>query len=408
MKYVILLALCMVLYGDSLKSLLIFAPINNKIVKSKQFTQIAKQKELQSIKNSYYPTINLGGFYQNLNTRTPMRAGDIYNGYASIGVNLYDGGRKKSIIEQDRALLNSAKYDTSSYKKSLQLSIVRDYFNILSIKQSLKALNDKNTQLKAEVSRIQKFFKVGSATKESVDKLKAALSNNEYQIDATKYQILAFKKLLSLKVGRKVGTLKVVYIKKLINLQKNLSDNIKVLNQEAKSLEFGAKSVNSAYKPQVKLEDTFNLYGYGGYDLSHPKGLNHQNNLMLSFNMKIFDNGVIKKQKESLLSQKIAIQEQISQLKNEQNINIELALSKINTINAQIKSANSSLIFANSAYKSISEKFDAGSVDNVTFLDALSVKTDAKAQYEKALNDLQIAYATYYFYTNNNIKDFIK
>ncbi len=408
MKKLLLLLFCIFLYGDDLKSLLIFASNNNKIIRSKQFSQTAKQKELQSAKNSYYPTVNLGGFYQNLNARTLTRPGDIYNAYAKVGIDLYDGGRKKNTINQNIALFNSSKYDTLSYKKSLQLSIVQDYFTILSINQSLNALNNKNIQLKAEVSRIQKFFKVGSVTKESVDKLKAALSNNIYQIDAIKYQIFASKKLLSLKVGRKIGTLKIAHIKKPINIQKSLSDKIEALRQNARSLAFGAKSINSAYEPQVKLEDTFNFYGYRRYDFYHPKGLAHQNNLTLSFNIKIFDNGVIREQKESLLAQKMAIQEQINQLKNEQNINIELAISKIKTIKAQIKSAKSSLISANSTYESISKKFDAGSVDNVTFLDALSVKTDAKAQYEKALNDLQIAYASYYFYTNNSIKDYVK
>ncbi len=408
MKKLLLLLFCIILYGDDLKSLLIFASNNNKIIQSKIYSQIARKKEIQASKNLYYPTVDIGGFYQNLNARTPMRPGEIYNAYAKVEIDLYNGGRKKDIINQNIALFNSSKYDTFSYKKSLQLSIVRDYFTILSMKQSLNALNDKNTQLKAEVERIKKFFKVGSVTKESVDKLKAALSNNIYQIDAIKYQILTFKKLLSLKVGKSIGTLKAAYIQKPINIQKSLNDKIEALKQNAKSLEFGAKKIATAYKPQIKLEDTFNLYNYARDDLFHPKGLNHQNNLMLSFNIKIFDAGIISKQKESLLAEKMSIEKQISQLKNEQNINMELALSKIKTIKAQIKSAKSSLISANSTYKSISKKFDTGTVDNITFLDALSVKTNAKAQYEKALNDLQVAYATYYYYTNNNIKDFIK
>ena len=62
----------------------------------------------------------------------------------------------------------------------------------------------------------------------------------------------------------------------------------------------------------------------------------------------------------------------------------------------------------NSTFASISKKFNAGTVDNIAYLDALSVKTNAKAQYETALNNLQIAYAKYYFYANKNIEDFIK
>ena len=408
MKYIILLTLCMVLYGDNLKSLLVFASKNNKIIKSKQYIQISKQKQLQSSKNSYYPTVHIGGSYQRMDNRVPMRPGDVYTGYIGAGIDLYDGGRRANIIKQNSALLKSAKYDTSLYSKNLQLIITRDYFTILSTKQTLKALKEKNIQLKAEVSRMKKFFKVGSVTIESVDKLRAALSNNIYLIDATKYQIYSLKKLLSLRVGRKIGVLKNIDITVPLNTEKSLSDQINILKEDAKSLKFAAKSIGSYYKPQIRLEDTFSLYGYGRYDTLHPRGLDNQNNLMLSFNINIFDNSVILKQKESLLAQKMAMQEQINQLKNEQNINIRLASSKINTIKAQIKSAKSFLIAAESVYKNIYKKFNAGSVDNVTYLDALSVQTNAKAQYEKALNDLQIAYATYYYYTNNDIKDFIK
>ena len=42
------------------------------------------------------------------------------------------------------------------------------------------------------------------------------------------------------------------------------------------------------------------------------------------------------------------------------------------------------------------------------YLDALSVKTDALAQYKTALNNIQVAYATYYLYTNNEIREYVK
>jgi outer membrane protein TolC len=397
-----------IVYGSDLKSLLNFALSNNKIIQSKLLTQSAKLKDVESSKNTYYPTVDVGGFYQNLNGRTPGVAGDIYSTYAKVGVDLYDGGIKKNNIEQKKALLNSSKYDTASYKKSLQLDIVNDFFNIQSAKQTLKALANKKIQLQAELARIKKFYEVGSATKDEVDKLQAALSNSVYQINSVKFQILSLKQILSIKIGKRVGNLKKSIIMEPKNIQKNVSDDIKTLIENSKSLEFSAKSLNSIYKPQVRLEDTFSLYGYGRSDSTHFKGVDNQNKFMLSFNIKIFDNDVVKKQKESLMIQKMAIDTQIAEQKDVQNINVKLAKSKIQTIKAQIASAKSSLISASSAYQAISQKFKAGVLDNVAYLDALSVKTNAKAQYETALNDLQIAYASYYFYSNENIKDYIK
>jgi len=396
MKKLILLIMCTFLYADTLKSLLDYAQKNNNIIQSKTYIENSKQKDLESAQNAYYPTLKTYG-----------QAGDVYSGYVSVGVSLYDGGRKDSMVNENKALLNSAKYNTSAYQKSLSLDIVQDFFNIQSVKDSLAALLDKKIQLKAQVARIKKFYEVGSATKDDVDRLKAAYSNNIYLIYKVKFQILSLKKLLALKIGKEVTSLDKANIQEPKEVKKNLSDSIKELELKAKSLSYVANKINSAYKPQVRFEDKFSLYGYGRSDTTHLKGQDYKNSLMISFNIRFFDNNVMSKQKESIMLQKMALQKQIHQLKRTQNINIELALSKIYTVKAQIKSAKSFLDSAKSAYETISQKFKAGIVDNIVFLDALSVKTDSKAVYEKAINDLQITYAQYYYYMNKDVKDFV-
>ncbi len=408
MKKIIFFALCTFLYADTLKSLLDFADTNNNIIKSKIFIEKAKQKELESSQRVYYPTIDAGAFYLTRNLKTYGEAGDVYSGYASIGLDLYDGGRKASIVSKNEALLDSAKYNTFSYKKSLYLDIVNDFFDIHSLKESLKALLDKKVLLGEEVQRIKKFYEVGNATKDDVDRLEAAFSNNIYLIDSVKFKILSLKRLLSLKVGKNIISIDDASIKEPIGVKQSLADSIEELKQSVKSLEYSAKSISSTYKPVIRIEDKLSVYDYGRVDATHPSGNDYQNRVMLSFNIKLFDNDTASKKRESVLFQKMAIDKQITHLKEAQNINIELALSKIDTIKAQIVSAKSSLISANSTYETISQKFKAGIVDNVVYLDALSVKTNAKAIYEKSINELQKAYARYYFYTNNNLKDYIK
>ncbi len=404
--------LCMIapaiIYADSLQSLIDTATNKNDIVISKALTQDARVKEVESSQSAYYPTIDVGGGYQSLDEKTPNAPGDVYNGYIKFGVDLYDGGKKSSTVDKTKALLEAAKFDTMAYKKSLELSITQDFYNIKSVEASLRALEEKNTQLEAELERIKQFFDVGSATKDEIDKLQAALSNNVYQIDTTKYQILSLKKLLGIKVGKVIDVLDDSTITAPKEVQKDVSDDIKVLRANALSYEHNAKSLDATYMPQIRLEDTFSVYDYDRTDATHPDGLDNQNKLMLTFNVRLFDNASVSKQKESILIQKKALEAQIKQAEQIQDINVELALSKIETTKAQIQSAKSSLESATSAYETIAQKYQVGVVDNVAYLDALSTKTDAKAQYEAALNNLQIAYATYYYYTNNNIKEYTK
>jgi outer membrane protein TolC len=396
------------IYADNLKSLLDFATTHNTMVIAKSLTQESKVKDVESAQSSYYPTIDTGAFYQNLEQRSKGVAGDTYSGYIKVGVDLYDGGRKSNTIEKNKAQLESSKYDVTSYKKSLQLSIAEDFYTIKSVEASLRALDEKEIQLKAELERIKKFYDVGSATIDEVDKLQAEYSNNLYQIDATKFQILSLKRLLSIKTGKKITTLEDSSIVVPENLQKELSDDIKALNANASSLNYVAKTLDAAYLPQFRFEDTYSVYDYGRADATHDVGVDNQNKLMLTFSMRLFDNGNVAKQKESIMIQKKALDKQIEQAVELQDVNTQLASAKINTIKAQIHSAESSLASANSAYKTIAKKYEVGAIDNIGYLDALSVKTNAKAQYEAALNNLQIAYATYYYYTNKNIQEYVK
>lgn len=404
----LLLIIPALMYADSLKSLLDYATSNNNMVASKVLTQKSKLKDVESAQSDYYPTIDLLASYSRLDDRTNMVPGDTLSGSAKVSMDLYDGGKKSNTVKQNKALHRSSKYDTSSYKKNLQFAIAQDYYDIQSSISTLNALKDKEIQLVAELQRVKKFFEVGSTTKDEIDRLNAEKSDNTYQIEQVKYQIEALKKALSIKVGREVTNLQESILQTPQDIQKEDNDDILSLREQASSLSHGANIISSAYLPQITISDTYSLYQYGRTDATHPEGLDKQNNLMLTLNMRLYDNGTISKQKESLIIQKASLEKQIEQLKDEQNVNLQLAVLSINTTKAQIKSAKNSLQSATSAYKTISEKYSVGVVDNVTYLDALSVKTNAKAQYETALNNLQIAYAQYYYYANKNISEFIK
>ncbi len=397
-----------IFYGEDLRSLLEFATLNNKTAQSKSLSKEAKIKEVESAKSAYFPTLDAGGYFQNQNQRTPQQPGDTYNGYAKIGVDIYDGGKKRSAVKQNEALLEAAQYDESYYKKSLQLDITQDFYSIKSLKASLTALEDKSVQLEADLDRIKKFFDVGSATVDDVDKLQAAYSSNLYIIEESRYQLLSLIKLLGIKIGKDAGEPDNSTIEPPQNIQKETGDDVKSLRANSFSLARAAEGITSVYYPQLRLEDSYSVYNYGRSDFEHPKGVYNQNTLALSLNIRLFDNGVVTKQKESLQLQKMALDKRIKELEETRDINAELSLSKINTTKAQIQSARQGLEAANSAYKMSAKKFEAGVIDNVAYLDALSVKTNAKAQYETALNNLQIAYASYYFNTNKNIKEYVK
>jgi len=136
--------------------------------------------------------------------------------------------------------------------------------------------------------------------------------------------------------------------------------------------------------------------------------LDNQNEIMATVSLRVFDFGTLKEQKEAVKLQADALNQQVIYKSKEQQMQLELAQQRIQTAKLNIKSSKSALKAAKSALKTITEKYNVGIVDNVVHLDALSSKTEAKARYEKSLNDLEIAYGIYYYYNNENLEELIQ
>jgi len=136
-KKLILLALPLFLYGESLRSLLDYAQNANELIVSKSIIKESKKSELKSSESNYYPTIDVGAFYQRSDEASPMMPGTTYSGYATIGFDVYTGGKKSYTQKQKRDEHSASKFDFEATKKSTKLAIVQDFYNL---KQYLKSI----------------------------------------------------------------------------------------------------------------------------------------------------------------------------------------------------------------------------------------------------------------------------
>ena len=398
--------------GDSLGELISFALKHNDLVKAKNYKQASKTKELDSKKSAYYPTIDAGGFYKRDDAATPFGVGDTYSGFAKVGVDIYDGGNKSSKVAQTKLSLQSSTYDTKAYKKSLSLQITKDFFSIKSLQASLFARQEADKSLKAQLNRISRFYEAKMATKDNIDRVQADVDTNIYKMESLKFQILSLKSLLELKVGKKIDKLeKSSFIKKTTQGYETL-DSTNALIANKGSIKKAANAIDSFYYPNIHIEDTYSLYGYERIDPSlttfNASPLDKQNTLLLTLNFRVFDNGSIAKTKEAILLNAQALDAQIQYQTKEQKVQYELSKARIKTAKARIKSALSALNAASSAFVTIEKKYSAGIVDYIVYLDTLTKKTNSKAQYESGLNDLEIAYATLYYYASKDLQEELK
>lgn len=408
MKKLLILVLPFALYAQDLKSLIDLAYENNNLVKSSTLSVKSKSKNVDSKESAYYPTIDVGGYYQSLKEKSPFQPGDVYSGYAKVGLDIYDGGKKSALVDQAKNEHEAGMFDNSELKKSLSLQIVQDYYNIKSLNASLVAKEDADKSLQEQLERMKQFYKAQLATKDDVDRLQAAYDTNVYEINSLKFSILSSKKALELKVGQKIDSLEDSEFKDVNGEQFELVDSIKSLTAQKSAISSAASSLDSIYYPQLRVEDTYSFYGYGDTVATEPKGVDKQNKLLITLNMRLFDFFSAKYAQQSLNISSLALNEQVVYKTKEQKVQFELAKSRISISKIKIKSAKSALVAAKSAFETVNEKYNAGIVDYVIYLDALTAKTNANALYESSLNDLQIAYAMYYYYSGKNLKEFIK
>jgi outer membrane protein TolC len=408
MKTLLALLLPLFLYASSLQFLLNEAREKNKLVVSRTLSQEAKQQEVESSQSNYYPTIDVGANYQSLNERSPFRPGDVYGGYVSIGLDIYDGGKKASTLEQKKHEYRASTFNTEAMKTSISLQIVQDFFTIKSLESTLSSRMNAKDALGAQLNRMKQFYTAKLATLDDVDRLQSAYDTNTYEIESIKFDILSTKHSLELKVGTRIDSLDDSKFKRFHQDDYELVDSIKSLMAQEESIVSSSEAINSVYYPQLRVEDTYSIYGYDRTDSLHPEGAENQNKILLTLNMRLFDMGTVQKQRQAVLLQSQALNEEIEYKKQEQTLQHALALSRISTSKIKIKSAKSALVSSQSAFKTIEEKYNAGIVDNVVYLDALSTQTQSDALYQTSLNDLEIAYAIYYYYAGKNIGEYIK
>jgi len=411
LKKFIFLIVPALLFCDDLKSLLEFAKSSNNIITASKISKQSKLQEVQSSKSAYYPTIDAGAFYQRYDERSAFMSGTTYGAFAKVGVDLYDGGKKSNTLKQKKYELSSSDYRYKDTAKSISLAIVQDFYNLKSLKSSLKAREEASKAVKAQLDRMQKFYDVKMATSDDVDRLQSAYDKNIYMIESLKFKILSLKKALELKVGKEIGKLDDSKFKQPSDEAGDELDRIKALRASKNSMLSASETIDSYYYPQIRVEDTYSFYGYEDKPTMNGMAieqLDKQNKLMATLNLRLVDFGAISEKKEAVKLEAKALNEQIIYQNKEQKMQQELAKARIKTASLNIKSSKSALKASKSALKTITEKYNVGIVDNVVYLDALSSQTEAKATYEKSLNDIEVAYAIYYYYNAKNLEEYLK
>lgn len=407
MKKYLLLLLPALVCGDNLKTILDYAGKNNNLVQASKLIEDSRAQDIQTKENALYPSIDVGGNMQHLKELPAGQPGDIYSVYAKISYDIYDGGKKSSLVNSAKNDYKSSLYNYNATKDNLNLDVVQDFYLIKNLKGSLLAKQEAGKSLGEQLNRIKKYFEARLATKNDIDRIQSSYDTNNYEIESIKFQIIQATKTLELKVGKNIDSIENSTFIEILENKFEENSNIKSMKAKRDALLSNIEVINSASLPQLKIENTYSKFNYGQTNENHPAGLDNQNNLTLTASMKLYDFGVNKSEKQSVMIQAQALSKEIDYKIEEQKIQNNISIARIMASKAKINSSQSALKAAKSAFEVMTEKYNAGLVDYVSYLDSLTSKTNAIVAHEISLNELQTAYAIYYYYNGKNLQDMI-
>lgn len=414
-KIVLLFAFPLFLFAQSygLPALIDSAAYTNGLIKAKEINIQAKVEQVESAKSAYWPTLDVGVDYSLLSPNSLVSPGQSGNIFASLRMDLYDGGRKDALVRAKDFAHKASLFEKAAFEKSITLEIVRDYYGIQTLKATIQALQEHAKELKAQIERVKKFKGAGLATVEDIDKLTAVYENNNFTLENTKFTLEKSEENLKLVTGLSATQLKQNYFKEPRKVHFEVLETIKMLQANANAVGENANAIDAGYLPQVNLTDTYHKSHFD--DVVTVPGLEgdgflveHQNKLMVSVNMRLFDKGKIAKESEAVKYHKLSLLSEIAYRKKEQKMNFRLAERNLKTTMTKIKSSKSALKAAQSTYEVVRKKFEAGLVDNIAFLDALSQRTLAEARYKETVYNYEVRKSIYYYYAGKDPKEFIR
>jgi len=408
-----ILPLFVLAQSHGLKTFINSASKSNGLLKAKEINIQSKSEQVEAAKSAYWPTVDIGGDYALHTPNYVVSPGQVGNAFISANVNLYDGGRKSAIVKSRGFEHKASLFEKMAFEKSITLEITRHFYGIQTLKATLKALQERGKELKAQIVRVKKFKGAGLSTQEDIDKLVSEYEGNNFTIENTKLSLETRQENLRLVSGISAKQLRRNYYVEPHGVSLVYFDTIKMLQAQANAIGENANAIDAGYLPQVNLSDTYHRAHFD--DMVSAGGLagdeflvDQQNKLGVSVNMRIFDNGKMAKESEAVKYQKLALLSQLDHAKREQRMHFRLAGKSLRTNRSKLKSVKAALKAAQSTYHVILQKFEVGLVDNITFLDALAQRTLAEARYKETVYGYEVSKSIYYYYAGKDPKEFIR
>ncbi|HOZ15250.1 MAG TPA: TolC family protein [Tenuifilaceae bacterium] len=371
-----------------------YALENNIQVKQKKLSVTSNELDLSEDKSAWLPSLN-ASVSENLSNSKDKTNADSWaasNGTSfslTASMPIYQGGTIKNNIRKSQLSVEQANVEVEITQKSIILSIVQAYLDVLYTKESVDYYGEVVLASQKQVERSKDLFNAGSIVRKDLAQMEAQLASDNYSLTVARNNLTSrttdLKQLLEIPVADTfaVSFPEVQVIDSLASFPSKLEAinaaisimpeirNSQVNNQIA---EVNFRITKSGYLPSLSLNAGYST----DYSSSLSGGFSNQlsNNQLqkvgLTLNVPIFNRFSTK---TSVQQSKIGMEQaRLSALETEKNLQQQVETIYQDAVAGiyRYKSAKTQMELADESYRLSEQQFNLGMINAV---ELLKVKT---------------------------------
>lgn len=396
------------LFSETLPEMLDLSSKNDQFKALDYRINSAQEEKKGYVKSMYYPSLSInaeGAYYDKVMEMSAKRSLSLSS---SISFVVYDGKKRRAYLEYYDTKYRMNKTQKEVTKEEIALDLVNLYYSLQTIDALDNVKIQEITQLKEELRRIEKFLEAGTVSEEKREALAAQLLEKEVEREELLLDKNAYLLRLYWFTKQEVTPAKGAIFSEPDFSDIRMRSDIKLKEFEAALLKTSSDIQKRENNPLVIFNHQLTYSDDHYISENAMEQPEFQNRLGLSLTWKVFDFGANTAKYEAAFLEYKAKQSELSHEKRKVELDIQNSKKALVIAKRKIASSQRRLKAEEKNFSFIKKKYHAGVVDHVTFLDALSDLSDAKAKLETSKNDYEMKKATYYYNAGITIKEKIQ
>jgi outer membrane protein len=351
-----------------------------KVNIQKSFDYPDVQADLSYIRIGPISTIQFG------NESFILAPANNYDAHVSVGYNIFDFGRKSALLDLTKSYKLTAQEKTNYIKDELSYNTTKLFYSILYLEKSLDVKNDQIKTLETHLDVTQKKVDSGTATDFEVLTTKVRVASAENQKVDIENEInkqkIALNSLMGLPADSPLdlqGDLSLLSMTinndSLLELAYSQREELKIAQDAQRSIEQQKQVASLSNVPTL---NAIASYGLKNGFMPNLDVLRGNWVVGISANIPIFNGNRKDAQIQEAQANLNANDAQISALKRKINMEVQQAVSDLETSKAKLKSTQLQVEQAAEAVKRAEVSYINGVITNLDLLDAETSLSEAK------------------------------